>query len=38
MTNTTLEAVNIQTALSFRPGQCVECHLDYKLLYLTIEL
>ena len=35
MTNTTLEAVNIKTALSFRPGRCVEINLYYK---LTINL
>ena len=38
MTNTTFEAVNIKTALSFRPGRCVEVNLYHKLLYLTIEL
>ena len=38
MTNTTLEAVNIKTALSVRPGRCVEFNLHYKLLYLTMEL
>ena len=31
MTNTTLEAVNIKAALSFRPGRCVEINLYYKL-------
>jgi hypothetical protein len=38
MTNTTLEADNIKTALSFRIGRCVEINLYHKLLYLTIEL
>ena len=33
MTNTTLEAVNIKIALSFRPCRCVEINLYYKLLY-----
>jgi hypothetical protein len=38
MTNTTLEAINIKTALSFRPGRCTETNLYYKRLYLTVEL
>jgi hypothetical protein len=33
--NTILEAVNIKTALSFRPGRCVEINLYSKILYLT---
>ena len=35
MISTTLEAVNIKSALSFRPGRFVEINIYYKLLYLT---